>query len=117
MTEKWTKARCKRILEDPENWDTDFFQGYISEESFEFYSVEFVRFKLNKANSEWEMIRRSYMPIAMLGTRWEPTRHLYIVMKDKEEGQEVRGLAEINQSIAIDMMMDAVKQEEHNPDE
>ena len=103
MTERWTKARCKRILEDPENWDTDFFQGYISEESFEFYS--------NMANSEWEMIRRSYMPIAMLGTRWEPTRHLYIVMKDKEEGQEVRGLAEINQSIAIDMMMDALKKE------
>lgn len=112
MTERWTKARCKRILEDPENWDTDFFQGYISEESFEFYSVEFVRFKLNMANSEWEMIRGSYMPIAMLlGTRWEPTRHLYIAMKDKEEGQEVRGLAEINQSIAIDMMMEAVKKE------
>lgn len=112
MAEKWTKARCERELKDPKNWETDFIQGYIWEESFEFYSVKFVRFKLNMANSEWEMIRRSYMPIAMLGTRWEPTRHLYIVMKDKEEGQEVRGLAEINQSIAIDMMMEAVKKKE-----
>lgn len=111
MNEKWTKARCERELEEPKNWEIDFQQKYVRQESFEFYSVEFVRFKLNMANSEWEMIRRSYMPIAMLGTRWEPTRHLYIVMKDKEEGQEIRGLAEINQSIAIDMMMDALKKE------
>ena len=111
MAEKWTKARCERELKDPKNWEIDFQQKYIRQESFEFYSVKFIRIKLSIAQSEWEMVHGSYMPIAMHGEKWEPTRHLYIVMKDKEEGQEVRGLAEINQSIAIDMMMEAVKKE------
>lgn len=110
MSEKWTKARCERELKDPKNWETDFIQGYIWEESFEFYSVKFVRFRLSMANSEWEMINGKYMPIAMHDSKWEATGRLYLVMKD-QDGSWITALAEINKPIAINMMMEAVKKE------
>ena len=111
MAEKWTKARCGRELDDPKNWEIDFQQKYIRQESFEFYSVKFVRIVLAMASSEWEMINGKYMPIAMHGENWIATRHLYLVMKD-QDGSGKTALAEINQLIAIDMMMAAVKKEE-----
>ena len=110
MNEKWTKARCERELEEPKNWEIDFQQKYVRQESFEFYSVKFVRILMGMASSEWEMINGKYMPIAMHGEKWDATRHLYLVMKD-QDGSGKTALAEINQPIAIDMMMEAVKEE------
>lgn len=111
MSEKWTKARCERELKDPANWEIDFHQKYIRQESFEFYSVKFIRIKLSIAQSEWDMVHGSYMPIAMHGSKWEATGGLYLVMKDRD-GSWSTALAEINKPIAINIMMEAVKKEE-----
>ena len=54
MPEKWSRARCKRELEDKKNWETDFENGYIRQERFEFYSVTFIRFRIATYHPAWE---------------------------------------------------------------
>lgn len=113
MTEKWTKARCERELKNPANWNIDFAERYIVGSSFKFHSLRFVKSVIKRANSDWcRNSRGAYLPVAMHGYEYDE-RDLFVVM---HEG-DTTALTRIGKADAVEMMLEAVKQEEHNPDE
>ena len=109
MIERWTRARCKRELENPTNWETDFVERYITESSFEFYSLRFVKFSIKHARADWKKNSRgAYLPVAMHGYEYDERFSLFVVM---HEGDDTTALTKVGIADAVEMMMDALKKE------
>lgn len=108
MSERWTKARCERELKNPANWEVDFAERYITESSFEFYSLRFVKFSIKHARADWKKNSRgAYLPVAMHGYEYDELFSLFVIMHEGEE----TALMKIGMADAVEMMMDALKKE------
>ncbi|MDD7679657.1 MAG: hypothetical protein PUJ06_04065 [Stecheria intestinalis] len=104
MNEKWSRARCERELKNSNNWEMDFEAGFILQEAFEFYGLSFVRFRIAKAMyPAWGADRHK-----ATGAKWELTGKTYIV---KSIDGQAPALEEISKPEAIDLMMEALKDE------
>lgn len=97
MTEKWSRERCKQVLENKYyDWTVDFETTYIQQRSLEFYGFTFIRFLVSTNAGE-------------NGYTWLPATQLYVVRNQKNTLPRV--LEPVSQDDAVDLMMAALREE------
>lgn len=112
-SEKWTKARCERALKDPTNWKVTSTGEFIQERQFEFHALRFVRYEVRAAIADWN--HSSYDPSGVvLKGEWIYLGKTFVRTVLDGGGYALRDISRPN---AVGLMLEAVKQEEHNPDE
>ena len=108
---KQTLSRCERELKNPANWEVNFTERYITESSFEFYSLRFVKFSVKHARADWKKNSRgAYLPVAMHGYDYKDLGRFFVVMHVGDT-RDTTALTEVSIAGAVEMMMDALKKE------
>lgn len=108
MSEKWTKARCKRELKDPDNWEVTYTGEFIQEKQFEFYTLRFIRYEIKTAIADWKSIIVGQSERILQG-EWRDLDKTFVRMVLKDSSYALR---EISKSDAVDMMLYALWQED-----
>lgn len=106
-SEKWTKARCKRELEDPNNWEDTYLGEFIQEKQFEFYSVRFVRYEVKAAIADWKSITVGPEGMILQG-EWRDLGKTFVRTVADDGSYALR---DISKPEAVEWMMEAVKKE------